>query len=371
MKAKTINWIKGHKRVVSVSMALVMLMVLCLSMLPVYAADPQTYLDVTGSYDVSSRATPRYTNYTRHNPSVAFGQLIITTQSGKVITDATLEHMGADIALTGLVGPGTKPTIVLSGTDSDGTNVVVEAKVTSNSAGEVTSLKGRIMGYVTSDGYRFEDSADGTTAISVVTQYSGAISILLTAGTLASPETILFHRPVNKMKLKDLDTLATGKLGFRFNLQDTKSPGPQMMLRFAPAGSTDQAYWAAGTEGGVDITLMPYQAPYTGDGTWKQCSITKDTISCVYYGLDPTDYTAFDGGGAGVKLSEIEALINAEAAMTAGGDSCSEWVLTMVDVELWEGGARTCYVDDVLIDGKTYTMEPNSYYNAFKAKPSS
>jgi len=39
----------------------------------------------------------------------------------------------------------------------------------------------------------------------------------------------------------------------------------------------------------------------------------------------------------------------------------------MVDIELWEGGARTCYIDDVTIGGQLYTLEPNSYYTRFKA----
>ena len=53
--------------------------------------------------------------------------------------------------------------------------------------------------------------------------------------------------------------------------------------------------------------------------------------------------------------------------MIAGGDDCGDWVLTMVDIELWEGGARTCYVDDVTIGGQLYTGEPNSYYARLKA----
>ena len=365
MKERITNWIKRHKRLSKIVGISTLALVLCLSMMPVFAADTLTYLDVTGTYDMTSMAVPKYTDAARH-PTVRFGELTITTQTGKAIAVATLEHMGADIALTGLVGPGSRPTIVLSGTDSDGTVVSIQAGVRTDREGNVQSLNGRIMGYVTSDGERFEDSADGTSAISVETQHSGAISTLLTAGTLANPETIKFNAPVNRMKLRNLTNLRAGQLGFYFNLENAKGPGPQMMLRFEPAGQVTRTYYGGGTSGLVDITIAAYQAPYTGDGTWKQAQITKDSGVVIYYGNDPTDYTSF-GGTPVATLAEVEAAINAETAMTAGGDSASNWVLTMVSVELWEGGARTCYVDDVVIGGVTYTMEPNNYFSSFKA----
>lgn len=365
MKSRIVNWLKSHKRARVTIPSIAMMLLLIAVMVPVYAADTQTYLDVTGTYDVYSRTVPRYTDNTRH-PSTQFGNLVITTQTGKTISDATLQHIGTDIALTGLVGAGTRPTIVLSGTDSDGTVVMLQGRIRTDRDGDVVSFNGRMMGYVTSTGSRFEDSADGTSEISVVTQNSGAISTLLTAGTLANPEALVFHAPVNRMRLRDLTSLRSGLLGFYFNLELAAGPGPQMMLRFAPAGSETQSYYGGGTSGLVDITVMPYQAPYVGTGAWVECDLTSASGIAIYYGNDPTDFTSF-GGTPVATLADVEALINAEAAMVAGGDNASNWVLTMVGVELWEGGARTCYVDDVTIGGVLYALEPNSYYTGFKA----
>lgn len=362
MKSRLVNWLKSHKRMRVVIPSIVVVLVLLATMVPAFAA--VSYLDVEGTYTVTSKAKPKQLDNSRH-PSVQFGKLVITTQTYKVIEVAYLEHLGKDVALTGLVGAGARPTIVLTGTDSDGTIVQIQGRVGS-SGGVVTRIAGRIMGLVESDGERYEDSADGTTEISAVAYHSEPLSCLLTAGTLASPETLLLHFPYSKLKLKDLSRLKAGQLGFWFNLEVGKGPGPQMTLRFAPKGSTTRDYYGGGTSGLVDITVMPYQAPYVGTGTWVECDLAVNTATIIYYGNDPTDYTSF-GGTPVTSLAEVEAAINAEAAMLAGDDNASSWVLTMVTVELWEGGARTCYVDDVTIGRQLYTLEPNSYQSSFRA----
>ena len=363
MKSRIMSWFRTHKKMRVVIPSLLMMLVLLAISLPTSAA--LSYLDVTGTYDVSSRSVPRYTDNTRH-VATQYGNLVITTQVGKAITVATLQHLGTDIDLTGIVGPGSRPNIVLAGTDSDGTVVSIQGRVTTDSVGDVSTIKGRIMGYVTSDGSRFEDSADGTSAMSVVAYHSEPLSTLLVGGTLANPEALLFHNPVNRMRLSNLSNLRTGQLGFWFNLEAATSPGPEIMLRFAPVGSETQSYYGGGTSGLVDITIMPYQAPYVGTGAWVECDVATDAATIVYYGNDPTDYTAF-GGTPVASIDAVEAAINAEVAMTAGGDDASDWVLTMVSVELWEGGDRDCYIDDVTIGGILYTGEPNSYYSGFKA----
>ena len=367
MKSRIKNWIKGHKKAGAIIATTVMALVLMGLMLPVFAATPLVYVDVTGTYDVTSAASPRYMDNARHT-KVKFGTLVITTQTDKAISVATLQHMGTDIALTGLVGPGTRPNIALSGTDSDGTVVTIQARVRVDRDGTtVTSIGGRIIGYVTSDGSRWEDSADGTSAISTVAYHSEPISTLLTGGTLQNPETLTFHNPYNRLKLSNLTNLREGQLGFWFNFQVGESWGPQMMLRFAPADSTAQTYYGGATDALVDITVMPYQPAQVGTGTWLEIDLaTWAHTNNVYYGRDPTDYTSF-GGTPIATLAEVEAAINAEAAMTAGTDSASSWVLTMAVIELWEGGARTCYVDDVTLGGILYTGEPNSYYSGFRA----
>jgi len=347
---------------------MLMAIALIVTMAPVYADWSADYLDVQGTYLVSSSAGPRELDGDRH-PRVGFNRLIITTQVTKAITDATLEHMGTDIALTGLVGPGTRPTIHLHGTDSDGTLVHVQGRVRSDRDGDVVSISGRISGLVESDGSRWDDSADGTATISVADYHSQPVSTLLTGGTDVNPKALIFHNPYSRLRLKNLSSLRTDQLGFWFNLENAKTPGPEMLLRFAPVTRgepTIQTYYGGGTSGLVDITVMPYQAPYTGTGAWVECDLATDAATIIYYGNDPTDFTAF-GGTPISDIADVEAAINAEVAMTADGDDASNWVLTMVAVELWEAGARNCYVDDVTISGQFYTLEPNSYLSSFRA----
>ena len=178
MKRRIVNWFKEHKRMRVAIPAITMMLVLVAAMVPAYA-QVLTYVDVQGTYDVSSRTRPKYMDNARH-PTVQFSRLIITTQTGKAITDATLEHMGADIALTGLVGPGTRPTIVLGGTDSDGTVTSIQGRVRVDRDGDVVSISGRNMTYVTSDGERKVNAGTGTAAISTVAYHSEPISTLIT-----------------------------------------------------------------------------------------------------------------------------------------------------------------------------------------------
>jgi len=368
LKRKLTNWLGTHKRMrVAVFSILAMVLMLGL-MLPAYADWSAAYLDVTGTYLVSSNAGPREMDGDRH-PRVGFNRLIITTQTDKEITLATLEHMGTDIDLDGIVGPGTRPTIHLYGTDSDGTLIHIQGRVRSNRDGDVVSISGRISGLVTSDGSRWDDSADGTATISTAAYHSEPVSCLLTGGTDANPKALVFHNPYSRLRLRNLSNLRANQLGFWFNLESGKTPGPEIMLRFAPrvrGEPTIQTYYGGGTSGLVDITVMPYQAPYAGTGAWVECDLAVDDATIIYYGNDPTDYTSF-GGTPVSGIADVEAAINAEAAMTADGDDASNWVLTMVSIELWEAGARNCYIDDVTISGQLYTLEPNSYLSSFRA----
>jgi len=353
------------KILLSVLAVVLVVTMLVTFVLPVLAEAPD-YLDVEGVYDVMTSATMRYMDGTSHAKQIR-GTLTITTQVGKAITDATLTTLGTDIALTGIVGGGTRPYLSLSGTDSDGQYANMYFRVTYRSDA-VTKLTGRIDGYATSDGARWDGSEDGTSEVSVVQARSGVLSCLLTAGTLASPEALIFHEPNSRLRVKDLDSLSAGRNGLSFYYYASDATcGPEVMLRFAPRGNDTMTYYGGGTSGLVDITIMPLQTGAT-TGEWTKCTITSDSGACIYYGNDPTDYTSF-GGTPVATVGGLEAAINAEVAMTAGGDSCSDWVLTMVSVELWEGGARTVYIDDVQIDRYTYSLEPALYFGSFSAKP--
>lgn len=358
MKSRITNWIKGHRRLVVMMPSLVLALVLCLAVLPAQAV--LTYLDVTGTYSVNAKVGTTYLDSTRH-PNLNFDTLVITTQTDQTISVATLTTLGKTIALTGLVGDGTKPSITLTGTDSVGTQVSIIGRVTKDAAGTATGISGKIQGYVTSDGEKGTDSGgSSTSASSVVAANSGTYSALLTKGTGSASSTyVQLKNPANRIKVSQLDTLTAGRLGFYFNLENAKTPGPQFELRFT-----------SGTYGVLEITVMPYQAPYTGDGTWVECDLTSASTRAVYYGNDPTDGTAFnwETEAGNYTLAEIEALVNAETAMTDGSDSCSNWLLTRVRIELWEAGARTCYVDDIDVGGTVYTLEPAAFSGTFRAR---
>ena len=357
----------GKHKWMKVLLPVVLIAVVMALSIPVFAAVPD-YVTVTGVYDIRSNIASKYLDGSRHSsmPRAAL-QLTITTQTFSVISDATLTTTCGDIPMTGVVGGGAKPYITLSGTNSAGTsiNLYGRFKVVDDVA---TRLYGRIDGFTNSEGNHYA-VGDGTSAASIVAAYDGSYSTLLTAGTGANPVTVILPFPRNSFRLSQMDTLVAGRngLSFYFNLEAAAGPGPQIMLRFVPKGDTNMDYYyPAATAGHVDITIMPYQAPYVGLGTWVKYTVTSDSGICMYYGGDPTDYTGF-GGDVITTLGEVEAAINAEAAMIAGSDSASSWVLTMVAVELWEAGARTCYVDDIQIGRYTYTLEPVRFDGRFSA----
>lgn len=371
MKKKITNLFKGHRVLRALLPGVISLLLVSALLIP-YAQAALTYLDVEGTYTVNSTLRAKYLDGTTH-PNIPgnIETLTITTQTDQVISSASLTMFGETVALTGLVGSGSTPWISLSGNDGNDTYLSINGRVRSQ-GGTVTGISnGTITSYIISDGYKWDASDTGTAATYTgANSYGGAgYSCLLTAGAGAGAEVLQLNHPINSFRLSQMDTLAAGTNGisFYFNLQDTKGPGPQIGLRFAPVGVLGTDLFSSVSH--VDITIASYQSPYVGDGTWTKCSITKDSAICFYYGNDPTDQTSFDGGTSGENytLAEIEAAVNAEAAMTAGGDSCSNWVLTAIYIDLYEAGARTCYVDEVQVGRYTYTLEPAEFSGAFKA----
>lgn len=359
MKSRIVNWIKAHRKLVVIMPVLALILVLCATMLPAYAT--LTYLDVQGTYTVGAKVGTTYLDGTRH-PNLNFDTLVITTQTNQTISSATLTTLGKTIALTGLVGAGERPSIALTGTDSVGTTLSIVGKITKNHAGEVTGISGKIQGFVTSDGEKGTDSGGSSaSASSVVQANSGTYSALLTKGTGSASSTyVQLRNPANRIKVSQLDTLTAGKLGFYYYA--SAAPGPQLELRFT-----------SGTYGVLDVTLMPAQGANCATGAWTAVNATSTSTRAIYYGNDPTDGTAFswEEEAGNYTLGEIEALVNAETAMTAGDDSCSNWLLTRVRLELWEAGSRTCYIDDINVGGTVYTLEPATYSGTFRAKISS
>lgn len=359
--------IKRSKLWLLLSIVIIALLIVVVS--PTFGAF--SYTDVTGNYTITD-ISATYLSGTKH-PTIPLGILNIATQSGKTISSATLTTFGKTISLTGLVGSGSKPYVSLTGTDSDGTYVIIDAKVRKSwLSGTLTGLSGRIEGWTTSDGYRWDSSATGTGAatISTADYYSEAYSTLLTGGNETEAVVLQFNHPKTTFRLKELDTLTdTGskRISFWFLLANATQYGPQIGLRFAPVGTADTDLFSSVSH--VDITLAPYYS-LTGNGTWQQCTITKNTTRWFYYGNDPVNQTAISGSNVTGQLWQVEAAINADAEMVAHGSSASNWVLTAVYIDLYESGSRTCYIDDVRIGGSTYTLEPYKFGAAFTAKVS-
>jgi len=241
----------------------------------------------------------------------------------------------------------------------------LKGSVSGASAGE--SISFYIADDTTSLGTAFAAAADfgvahanDTAAWSTTQAYTGgAYSAKLAKTTDATGSTYVQFTPNTGITLADLDDIdADPEWSFWRFLSATTTNWMQMELRFTASTNTDPE-----GAGHVDVTLMPLQNTL-GTAAWVKTSIVAtDKPAWCYYGNDPTDGTAFDAcSNFGVAdLTGIETDINAESAMTAGGDSASDWVLTRVRMELWEAIARTCYVDDVTIAGVTYAMEPMNF----------
>jgi hypothetical protein len=367
VKTKITNLFKEYRALRVLLPVVISLLLLGATLIP-YAQADITYLDVEGTYTVNSTIGAKYLSGAKHANMVG-STLTITTQNDQVISSASLTTFGDTVDLTGLVGSGGNPWISLTGDDGTDTYLSITGRVLS-SGGVVKGISGgMITGYIISDGYKWDASDTGTAAT-----YTGANSYggsgyctLLTAGAGAGAECVQFNLPINTFKLSQMDTLKAGSngLSFGYNLQDTKSPGPQIGLRFAPAGVTGTDLFSSISH--VDITIAPFYST-TGDGTWKQYNITKDSARIYYYGNDPVDQTSFSNPGPYLATLDLaEASINTNAAMTAHSASASNWVLTAVYIDLYEAGVRTCYIDNVQIGRYTYTLEPGAFSCAFKA----
>ena len=370
MKTKIGNWFRGHKALRVLFPGVILLLLVGALFIP-YAQAALTYLDIEGTYTVNSTLGAKYLDGTKHANMVG-STLTITTQTNQVISSASLTMFGDTVDLTGLVGSGSRPWISLTGNDGTDTYLSITGRV-SSSGDVVKGISGGVItGYTISDGYKWELSDTGTAAT-----YTGANSYggsgycaLLTAGAGAGAECVQFNLPVNTFKLSQLKTLAASTsngLSFYYNLQNTKSPGPQVGLRFAPAGVTGTDLFSSVSH--VDITIAPFYST-TGDGTWKQYNITKDSERIYYYGNAPDNQASFSQPGSYLAtLSLAEDEINQEPEMLNGtAASASNWVLTAVYIDLYEAGVRTCYIDNVQIGRYTYTLEPEAFSCAFKAK---
>ena len=335
-----------------------------ISVLPALGA-PVAVLNIADTYTISCSIPVYYLNGQRV-ARVTSGTLTIsdnTTTTRGVISNASVTITGyGTVALVGFVGAGTGPRLSLIG--SDGETVVNINGYVRYWEGTIRYLSGRFDGWRWHGGGSLGDDPIGATAAwSTADSYNGGVSALLTQGANEGSTHVQVTPPTG-ITLSMIDTLVAGSgWSFWHKLQNTKAYGPQVELRFAAATNVNPD-----GAGHVDVTLLPHQE--AGDGTWEQEVILGASTKAGYYGNDPWDGTAFDEFSGTLNLADVEAAINAEAAMLAnGGFTCGAWVLTRVRVELWEAGARTCYVDDLSIAGTSYPFEPVQFDGTFRATP--
>lgn len=348
-------WLRGDAaflqgwRLVLIGLLLASLLVL--AALPM-AFGALSYLDIDGTYTVQ----PMSAGYLDRSVHVAIPAttLVINNTAGAVT--ATWSGLGADIALTGLLGAGSYPSVSLSGTDSVGTVVSVNGKIL-KSGSSITGISGKVTGYITSEGKKGTDSGGTSSAAHYVGANShggeGYSALLNKSNGSASSTYVLFSNPTRaSLKLSSLSRLVSG---YDFWYYLSAAPGPQMELHFESSNGI----------GWVDVTVMPAQGQYAVTSAWAHVVLTSSTISCIYYGEDSIDGTPFDFAEGGHTLGEMLAMINDEAEMA--GCTANNWLLTRVRFELWEAGARTCYIDDVTLGGKLYTFEPMRFDGTFSA----
>ncbi len=339
----------------SAPIAVLLSVIMLAAATPVYATS--TFVSLQGVYTVTCNLPELAIDGTRPVTRAKNGTLTITTESATtgIISSATLAITGVgSVAVTGYGGAGANPNVYLVGS-AGGIAVVFKGKARTSES-TVTAISGNIDGFLQSSDATY-NAGGGTSALDVTAQNSGAVSAKLTAAAGAGSVNVQWV-PQGGIQLKDISRIDTDKWGLWFNQQVSTQGKPQLELRFtANSTVTDGA-------GHVDVTLL---APHTGLGTWEHETYDQ-TSTCQYYGNSPVNGTAFDGGG-NIALSTAVAAINDEAVM-AGSDA-SHWKLSRVTVELWDAGVRTCYVDDVMINGKVNGFEPARFSGRVSAKPAS
>lgn len=119
--------------------------------------------------------------------------------------------------------------------------------------------------------------------------------------------------------------------------------GPQFELTFEDPSS----------DGWLEITAVGLQ--HAGTGAWVK-EILAGATPAGFGGNTPDTSSVFEWGTL-TSLSDIEAAVNTAWNTAETGTDASDYVLTLVQVELWENIVRTCYIDDITIAGVKYEVE--------------
>ncbi len=163
--------------------------------------------------------------------------------------------------------------------------------------------------------------------------------------------------PTTRLTLQDLeDAIATGGAGaldpewsFWYHLFNAAGNYVQWEFRFEDPGS----------DAWLEVTALPLQGnPGGAPGPWTQAILTGAMLAGSG-GNTP------DGSGVFLwppgTLTNLETLVEAgwEAAEPGTGAATANYLLERVRLELWEAApVRNAYVDDVVIDGVAYDIEP-------------
>ena len=148
-------------------------------------------------------------------------------------------------------------------------------------------------------------------------------------------------------------TLVWGWSHFR---QAVNAYWEQMELHFVDPSNSDN--W-------VDITVQT-DVMALGTEVWLAKDLA-DTDNCFFGGWNILDGSFSNWVPAAI--SGVVAACDAAAPLQAGVASLGTWTLTRVKMELWETvppmtGGHYVYIDDIVIDGVTYTLEPGTTASA-------
>jgi len=172
----------------------------------------------------------------------------------------------------------------------------------------------------------------------------GSTSVQITATGNAAAQTITDFQT---------QTLSWGWSHFR---QAVAAYWEQMELHFVDPSNSDN--W-------VDITVQK-DVMATGSATWQAMDL-ESTDMCFFGGWNILDGSFANWAPAAI--SGVVATCDAAAPLQAAVASLGTWKLTRIKIELWETvppmtGGRYVFIDDIVVDGVTYTLEPGTTASA-------
>lgn len=201
---------------------------------------------------------------------------------------------------------------------------------------------------------------------------SAALSIGARAGNRAGWSTVRAKTGSYSIKLEKDGAGDYGSTGFHFTA--TGNAAEQKMsdfeaqvaawgwdyFRTGPVGT----YWEQlelhfedpNTNAWVDITVQVDVAAL-GTEEWVTKDLA-DTDVCMFGGWSEEGGSWSNWAPAAISgvTGAVETAENAAGGVIANAD---DWLLTRIKVELWETSTvHSVYIDDIVIDGTTYTLEP-------------